>query len=119
MAKPNFDASDVQENRVKGGVGYVPFLFFLPLILCPNSKYGRFCANQGFIAVAASAVVAVAFWILNLLLGWIPLIGWLVDAVRWLLEAAILLLALYHAFLACSKGDARELPMLGGLRLIK
>lgn len=115
----NFDASDLRENQVKGGIGYVPVLFFLPLILCPNSKYGRFCANQGLIAVAVLVVVEVAFWILNALLGWVPLIGGLVEVVRWLIQAAVWLLALYYAYLACSKGDARELPMLGGLRLIK
>lgn len=113
----SFDSNDVSENRVKGGLGYL--IFFLPLILCPGSRYGRFCANQGLIVLIAEVAISVAFWILGMILGWIPLLGGLLRAVEWIAKAAVALIAIYFCYLACSKGDARELPVVGKISIIK
>lgn len=113
----SFDSKDIADNRIKGGLGYL--IFFLPLILCPGSGYGRFCANQGLWVLIAQLAVSVAFWVLNLVVGWIPLVSWVVDAAYWLCRALITLIALYFCYLACFKGDARSLPVVGQIRLIK
>lgn len=117
MANKHYDTYDAKENRVKGGVGYL--LFFLPLILCPQSKYGRFCANQGLIGLLALMVFSLAFRILGGILSWVPLVGWLINAVGTLVIIAILLIMIYLSYLACAKGDARELPVIGSLRILK
>ncbi len=119
MARPNFDPSDVKENRFKGGLGYLLILFFLPLILCPRSRYGRYCANQGLIALIVFVIISAAFGILNGVLGWIWLVGWAVRLVGDLAQVGIALIVLYYAYLACAKGDARELPVVGSYTLIK
>ena len=43
--KPYFSDQDIRENKLKAGLGYL--VFFLPLVLCKDSKLGRHCANQG------------------------------------------------------------------------
>ena len=71
-----FDKNDLDKNHFKAALGCV--LFPLPLLLCPGSKLGRFCANQGLILLIAFFAVKLAFAIVGALLGWIPLIGPLV-----------------------------------------
>jgi uncharacterized membrane protein len=112
-----FEPSDVEKNRVLGGLGYL--VFFLPLIACPKSRFGRFCANQGLLVWIASLAVWIAFGVLEWILGGIPVIGWLVSIVHSLCNIAIAVIALYYAYLAISKGEARELPYIGSYTLIK
>ena len=43
----HFDAEDMKKNNLMAALGCV--LFPIPLIACPDSKLGRFCANQGLV----------------------------------------------------------------------
>ena len=44
------DPNDILQNKTLCGLAYVfPILFFLPLVSCPNSKFGRFHANQALL----------------------------------------------------------------------
>ncbi len=113
----NFEQSDVQKNKVLGGLGYL--IFFLPLIACPDSRFGRHCANQGLLVWIAQIVIWIVFGLLEWVLGWIPVIGWLVYLAHALLNIAVAVIAIYYAYLAISKGDARELPAIGHYRIIK
>lgn len=113
MAAPHFDPADVNKNRVVGGIGYL--LFFVPLIACNNSRYGRYCANQGLLLLIAVAVVSIVFG----LLGAIPLIGWLFNIIRNLVQLVIAVVAVYYTFLAVTAGDAREYPIIGYITIIR
>jgi len=113
----NFDQSDVEKNRVLGGLGYL--VFFLPLLACPDSRFGRFCANQGLLLWIAGFVVWIGFGLLEWILGWIPFVGWLVYIVHSLANLAVGIIALYYMYLAMSKGDAREIPVIGNYQIIK
>jgi hypothetical protein len=44
-AIPVFDQADIEKNKTMAGLAYL--LFFLPLVACPDSPFGRFHANQG------------------------------------------------------------------------
>lgn len=41
-----FEAEDIEKNKVLSAVAYL--LFFIPLLAAPDSKYGKFHANQGY-----------------------------------------------------------------------
>jgi uncharacterized membrane protein len=112
-----FDQGDVEKNRVLGGLGYL--IFFLPFITCPDSRFGKYCANQGLIAVIGYLVISVAFWLLGLVLGWIPFIGFIVWLVGRLCYLALVVAQFYYMFLAVTKGDARPLPYIGNYTIIK
>lgn len=109
--RARFPYSDYSANRIPGGFGYI--LFFLPLLLCPQSRYGRFCANQGLLGLLAIVLIKISDWILDLIVGWIPLAGTLVGLVLSLGRVAVSLLMLYYAFLAIFCDDERELPIIG------
>lgn len=116
MAKPVFDTRDYEKNHLWGALAYI--IFFLPLITCPSSRFGRFCANQGVLLWIMMAAVSLIFGILGLFLNWIPLIGWLVGLAGNLCKLAVFALMLYYGFKAYS-GHAEPLPVIGGIELIR
>lgn len=111
-----FEASDYQQNRLAAAFGYV--IFFIPLLVCPNSRLGRYAANQGLLGFLCMLAVTVAFWIVNLILGWIPVVGTLVDIAGALCRLAVLGVMVYGA-VTCYRGEARPLPYVGQFELIR
>ncbi len=67
-----FDPADVEANKTAAGLAYI--LFFLPLIMAPNSQYAKFNANQSLLLDIVSLIGFVLSFIpvLNLIS---PLIG--------------------------------------------
>lgn len=116
MAKLTFDARDYEKNRLFGAIAYV--IFFLPLITCPSSRFGRFCMNQGLLLWICMAVVSVVFGLLGLLLGWLPLIGWLIGLCGNIAKLAVFAAMLYYGFRAYT-GNTEPLPVIGGIELIR
>ena len=98
---PFLDPNDVQQNKAIVIVSLLfGILFFLPLVACPQSQYGRFYANQGLLLFIASAVC-----------GIIPVLGWLAEIavfVFWIMEIA-----------AAAQGEAKRCPIFGGIDIIK
>lgn len=108
-----FLKSDIEQNKYKAGMGY--FVFFLPLILCRNSKLGRHCANQGLILWIASTLLSL---LLGIFAG-IPLLGWIFVLAGKLVRFAWLLLALM-CFLQLSTHDrAPKIPYIGDFKIIR
>lgn len=116
MARPVFETQDFERNRLTGAVGYL--LFFLPLCANGSSRFCRFCANQGLLGCIAYFSVALAFRVLNLLLGWIPLIGWLVSLAGSVAKVCIVILMAWHGWNAYN-GRAEYLPFIGTIELIR
>ena len=116
MARPVFDRSDYEKNHLAGALGYV--VFFVPLIVNSKSRFCRFCANQGALAWIVYAAVALIFGILNFLIGWLPLIGWLIRLAGSLIRLALLALMVYYGWNAYN-GKAEPLPFIGGIELFR
>ena len=108
------DSADIEKNKMISCLSYV--LFFLPLVSCPESKYGRFHANQGLVYLILFVVCSIAisilrwiipgffYWLLNLLslVVYLPLIG-------------IGVIGIMNAY----SGKAKDIPFFGTLRLLK
>lgn len=41
-----YDTQDIQSNKVWAVLAYLGILFFLPLVACKDSRFGKFHANQ-------------------------------------------------------------------------
>jgi len=113
----SIDPADIEKNKVMGGLAY--FLFFLPLIACPDSKYGRFHANQGLVylllSVAAGIAISVLtaiFLVISFRLWWLTT---LISFVVWIAIIALGIIGLINGF----SGKAKELPFVGKIRIIK
>lgn len=101
-----FKAEDIEKNKTMAGLAYI--LFFLPLIAAPESDFGKFHANQGLILL----ILGVGG---NIILGIIPIIGWLLMLPFGLLVLALAVMGIINGF----GGKAKELPLIGSFRIIK
>jgi len=101
-----FSKEDIEKNKVISALAY--FIFFLPLIACSDSPYGKFHANQGLM-LFITAVVG------NIILGIIPFLGWILLPIYSLLMFILAILGLVNAL----NGKAEELPVIGTYRIIK
>lgn len=101
-----FSEEDIEKNKVISALAY--FIFFLPLIVCPDSPFGKFHTNQGLLLLIAS--VGGSF-----VLGFIPIIGWIILP---LFSLAIFVFAIM-GLVNTLNGKANELPIFGKYRIIK
>lgn len=110
-----FDPIDMQTNKAVGILASIPILFWLPLVACRDSQYGRFCANQGLIFFVMGIVLNVIQAIAGKVLWYVPLIGHilpkLLGCVCGILELAVFLLLLISA----CQGKAKRIPLIGRL----
>ena len=108
-----FSRQDMQQNKIKAGLGYL--VFFLPLILCKDSKLGRHCANQGLLLLI---VAVLASGLLGILAG-IPLLGWVFLLAARLVRFALFLLGLLCFLQLTTNERAVVLPVVGSFRIIR
>lgn len=101
-----FDAADIEKNKTIAGLAYL--LFFLPLVACPESKFGRFHANQ-------SLVLVIVAFIGGFILTIIPIIGWILLPFFYIAIFIFAVLGLVNGL----NGKAKELPLIGKIRIIK
>ncbi|MEG6520384.1 DUF4870 domain-containing protein [Desulfotomaculum sp. 1211_IL3151] len=97
---------DIEKNKTMAGLSYL--LFFLPLIACPESKYARFHANQSLMLL----ILGIAG---NVILGIIPVIGWMLLPVFGIGVLALFIMGLVNGF----GGKAKRLPLIGTFDILK
>ena len=93
-----FDAADINDNKVMAILCYLGWLILIPLI-ASKSRYVKFHANQGLILIIAG------------FLSIIPLVGWVISIVAFILA----ILGIINAI----NGRAKQLPIIGKFSLIK
>lgn len=115
--KELFDEEDIRQNRTMAGLSYI--LFFLPLIVCKDSKFGRFHANQGLLLLILSMAGYIAISVVTTILATITwrLFG-LISLIYSVFGLLILIMAVYGLVNGIN-GKAVELPVIGKYRIIK
>ncbi len=101
-----FSQEDIEKNKVMAALAY--FLFFLPLVACPESRFGKFHANQGLL------LLIVGFGG-SIILGIIPIIGWILLPFFYIAVAVFGIMGLINGL----KGIAKPLPIFGKFVIIK
>ena len=107
-----FEERDLQENRTIAAFGYIAF--FVPLLLRPKSKLGRYCANQGLMLLIFIVLARILFQIFAM----IPLIGWLFSVVGGVFVLAGVLVGLFCTLQLTTFSKVIELPYIGAFTLI-
>lgn len=120
-----YHPDDIRSCRIECVCACTGLLFFLPLVSVPNSRYGRYWANQGLI-VLLTELAALFLW---LILGWffgllaaIPFVGILFGIVRTLIAVALSLVVLFFVAVPMSfaaRGRAKDTPFFGFMRFIR
>lgn len=82
-----FDTKDVAQNKAMAALSYVGILVLVPLLAKKDSKFAQTNAKQGVVTLIAMILV-----------GWIPVIGWLLAAVIIVVDLIALISALQGKF---------------------
>ncbi len=101
------DAADVDKNKVFGILAYLWILWLVPLLAAKESPFARYHTNQGIILF----LTGIGAWVVNFILVFIPIIGWLIMLCVWVCMIALWLIGLIHAI----KGECKPLPVIGNL----
>ncbi|RTE05798.1 hypothetical protein [Paenibacillus whitsoniae] len=101
-----YDTTDIESNKGMAILAYI--LFFIPLIAAKDSKFAMYHANQGLTLFLCVVIV-------NVVLGIIPLIGWILLP---LVNLALLVLAIL-GIVAAAQGQVKPLPIIGAYTLLK
>ena len=113
MADLTFEREDVRANKTVAALGYV--LFFLPLIVCGNSKLGRYCANQGLLLLLSALVLRIVLGIFK----WVLLFGLLYDLAVGVVNVGATLIGIYMAWQLLRHDRVTRLPIIGEKVIIK
>lgn len=106
---PEFEVNtkDAEDHKWMAILAYINLLFLIPLLAAPDSKFARFHANQGLVLFLTSLIgSAVAV---------IPILGWLAAVVINLAAVVWMVLGIVNAY----NGKAKELPIIGSIKIIK
>ncbi|NQX58537.1 DUF4870 domain-containing protein [Paenibacillus qinlingensis] len=101
-----YDSTDIQSNKGMAILAYI--LFFIPLIAAKESKFAWYHANQGL-------TLFLSWVIVNVVLGIIPFIGWILQPIA---NLALVILAVL-GIVAAAQGQVKPLPIIGSYTLLK
>lgn len=110
----SFGKEDIEKNKTLSILAYLSWLVLVPLFAAKDSPFARFHCNQGIVLAIAEIVVGVALG----LLGMIPYVGWVFTILGSLVGLVCLLLAVF-GIVNAANGKAKELPLVGGFKLLK
>ena len=96
---------EIQDAKFFAAIGYLMFLCFVPLILKKDNQFAQFHGKQGLVLTIA----AVALWVADFILAFIPILGWLVMFVGWISLIVLAILGIMNAL----GGKYWEMPFLG------
>ena len=109
-----YDPKDIESGKVMSIISYISLFVLVPMFLGGDSKFTRFHVNQGLIL----AVVEVLVWAIRGILGGLPIVGWIFRIVCWLISFVCVVFSII-GILNAVNGRAKELPFIGGIRLVK
>ena len=110
----SFDKSDIEKNKNLSILAYLSWLVIIPLCVAKDSKFARYHCNQGLVLAIAEIAAAVVLS----LLAQIPYVGWIfwiLEGLVWVLCVVLTILGIVNA----ANGKAKELPLVGGIRILK
>lgn len=110
----NFDPMDIQRNQSYCIFAYLSWLVLIPLLAAPSSRYARYHSNQGIVLAICGTVGSTVLGALSL----IPYAGLVFSIILGLYTALIFVFAVI-GIIHVINGQARPLPIIGGIRLIK
>lgn len=96
------DQPATQDEKVIAALGYIWILCLLPILLKKESKYCQHHGKQALVLFVASFIV--------MILGMVPILGWLIILpLGWLAIIILSLLGIYNA----TQGNWWAMPYLG------
>jgi uncharacterized membrane protein len=110
---------DIAQNKVMAVLSYFSILVLIPIFGAKNSPYARFHANQGLLLWIAGMAAGLVYNVLALLLQLILGQGIFILQFLWFAICIAMMVFSIMGIINAVKGRAKELPLIGKLRLLK
>lgn len=110
-----FDPQDINNNKGMSVLAYIGFLFLVPLLACPNSKFARYHTNQGLVLF----LLEFALGVVTGILGIIPIAGLIIAGLLSAVGGIFTLVLMIMGIINAAQGQAKELPLIGKITLLK
>lgn len=121
-----FAEEDIKENCNFGVLSYLAYLFFIPMIAKPYSRYLRFHGNQGLTLFLSTIALEAVNLLLNFTFSQVFSVngalsgpGVFLTVLATVFINGCILLWITIGIFNTVKGKARELPIIGRFRLLK
>ena len=105
---------DIQDINAKGILSYIGILVLVPIFTARESRFAMFHAEQGITLCIGAHIIA----FLSIIFGLIPVVGWVFSLLFGLVGLALLVLMII-GIVNAANGQAKQIPVLGKIRLIK
>lgn len=110
-----YPAEEIEQSKVVSALAYLGILFFLPLVVTPVTRYGKFHANQGLLLLLTSVAGGIVIAILRAIfvaISWrMFFLSSLLYSLFYLGIAVLAVLGIVNAL----NGKAKPLPLIGNL----
>ena len=113
-----YKQEDIEANRYVSILAYLHILVVVPLFGMKESAFTQYHAGIGLNLLIYHLIAEIAGAVLHSLIGWIPVVGWIVGIVFGLLNAVLWGISIF-GIVSAAKGKARELTAFEPFKLIK
>jgi len=100
----SFDQKDIDDNKLIAALSYLGLLCLIPLLAKKDSKFAQENGKQGLVLLLA--------WVALMVIGIVPILGWLIGFFGSIILLIINLIALIKTLM----GGFWEIPVLGKYR---
>lgn len=113
-----YDPIDIAQNKAVSVIAYISWLVLIPLLKAKNSPFARFHTNQGLVLWLLSIGWSVAQAVISFVL--LSISHYLKPIVSLLsLMDIVFIVLMVIGIINAAQGKAKELPLIGKIRLIK
>ncbi len=99
------DDNYVEEGKSVAWLSYLGILLIIPILVQKDNPYTTFHVKQGLVLFIAEVIMS----FIQIFISAVPVIGWFIIAVVWLILAALMVIGIVNAV----KGRESKLPLIG------
>ena len=115
-----YSRSDIEGNKLMAVLSYLGILVLIPILAAKDSPFAKFHATQGLNLLIVSVAWSIVSGIIGAILGAIGVtfLSVLWSIITWLVSIVIFL-TMVIGIINAAQGKAKELPIIGGFRILK
>lgn len=115
-----YSRSDIEGNKLMAVLSYLGILVLVPILAAKDSPFAKFHATQGINLLIVGVAWSIVSGIISAILGLIGVafLSVLWSIITWLV-GIVIFLTMVIGILNAAQGRAKELPVIGGFRILK
>ena len=114
-----YDPNDIKSNKGVSVLAYLGLLFLVPLLAAKDSKFARFHTNQGIVLFIVSIAFSLVEKIVLNIFFWLLVPLYKIAEICFDLIGVAFIVLLIIGIVNAVNGKAKELPIIGKIRILK